>query len=71
MIDMIKFMACVFAGFALIFVAAFFLSKGECNEKARYMKVNHEFTFFGGCMIETKSGEWIQMKNYIVNKKEK
>lgn len=71
MLDSFKIILAVCCLFALFVAIAFFLSKGECNAKAHYMQLEHEFTFFGGCMIKTKSGDWIQMKSYIVNKEEK
>ncbi|HLA29263.1 MAG TPA: prepilin-type N-terminal cleavage/methylation domain-containing protein [Syntrophales bacterium] len=39
--------------------------KMECDGQASRIGKQHEWTFFGGCMIEDK-GRWIPLKNYRV-----
>jgi len=51
---------------AIIGIIAFvpYAGKNECDAKASRIGFPHEWSFFGGCMIEEKPGLWIPLNNY-------
>ena len=38
----------------------------ECRVVAAQMQRPYLFGFWGGCMVQTKGGEWVKLENYRV-----
>ena len=56
-----------FGGLVVLFVGLMlslpFFSFLECSQRASQMKLNHNWGFIKGCMIETKQG-WVPLDNF-------
>ncbi len=47
----------------LIAVGSYFMCAKECDVQAQSFK-SHDFNIIGGCMVETKDGRILPLKNY-------
>jgi hypothetical protein len=55
-------------GLAVFVALCVGLRYGECVQVSSNMKVPYKYVFPGGCMIEAKPGEWVQLKAFRVEK---
>lgn len=49
----------------VIVIAVHFASEASCNKQAEMMKVQHNYSTIGGCMINVKD-RWIPLSSYKV-----
>jgi hypothetical protein len=40
------------------------LEKERCHAKWKMSEMQSEYGFFSGCLVKTKTGQWIPSKNY-------
>lgn len=51
---------------ALLVVGECVLSDVSCSAKAGAMRKKYSYSIITGCMIEAKTGEWVDIKAYRV-----
>lgn len=58
--------ACIVAAIIGIIAAIFVGPPYACKTQANLMGMRHNWSFFQGCMIEPKPGQWVPLNNYRV-----
>ncbi len=71
--DLVVFICMVIFGFVFVVsiaISGIYFASAKCHRLSEVMKVETKYEVISGCLLKTKTGQWVPFNNYRFSEQE-